>query len=464
MASPEGRSSPAVCALCLSAPGKYTCPRCNAPYCSLACYQGGRHSACSELFYKEAVLRALREEEAGADGRRRVEEMLLKLRERGEEEEDGGGGAEEDSGLWGSLSRQEKEHFLGLLQSGHIGVLVPEWRPWWDSQPLRSQGDKILELPQSVPGRCQGAPLPTRGQEGGTKALCRPTSSDSPPTNCAGTSQDVASVPDQVPTPPEATDAQKMASRDPMKKTAEHGPRETTPQDEKKDGGDPRPDDGAITSGVPPLLDRIPPLRSLTRSPSPLVRFTLVNVIYGYSFSLLRHNGDLSDDEMLSGFIGTLLSVSGALSTTAVYNSAAQALKSGLRAASDPMLGGDEGAAVLAMEATAKILRGDGGRRYSLAALSHLCHLLGKIRKVVTGETDAKKRAFIAKKKCLFLAAWVNENGDCLAILAAEVMMELEQHLKDLKEMAEISTGLQRVWGGIRPPAQKKLIQEVNKG
>ncbi|XP_077143792.1 zinc finger HIT domain-containing protein 2 [Ranitomeya variabilis] len=473
MASPEGhmelagRSSPAVCALCLSAPGKYTCPRCNAPYCSLACYRGGRHSACSELFYKEAVLRALREEEAGAVGRRRVEEMLLKLRERGEEEEeeeDGGGGAE-DSGLWGSLSRQEKEHFLGLLQSGHIGVLVPEWRPWWDSQPLRSQGDKILELPQTgpVPGRCQGAPLPTRRQEGGTKVLCRPTSSESPPTNCPETSQDVASVPDQVPNPPEAADAQKMASRDPIKQTAERGHRETIPQEEqKKDGGDPRPDEGSITSGVPPLLDRIPPLRSLTRSPSPLVRFTLVNVIYGYSFSLFRHNGDLSDDEMMSGFIGTLLSVSSALSTTAVYNSAAHALKSGLRAASDPMLGGDEGAAVLAMEATAKILLGDGGTRYSLAALSHLCHLLGKIRKVVTGEKDAKKRAFIAKKKCLFLAAWVNENGDCLAILSAEVMMEFEQHLKDLKEMAEISTGLQRVWGGIRPPAQKKLIQEVN--
>ncbi|XP_073410594.1 zinc finger HIT domain-containing protein 2 [Dendrobates tinctorius] len=466
MASPEGhialpgRSSPAVCALCLSAPGKYTCPRCNAPYCSLACYKGGRHSACSELFYKESVLRALREEEAGAGGRRRVEEMLLKLRERGEEQD--GGEGEEDSGLWGSLSRQEKEHFVALLQSGHIGVLVPEWRPWWDNQPLPSQGDKILELPETGPVHCQGAPLPTHGQEGGTKVLCSPTSSDSPLANCPGTSKDASSVPDQVPNPPEAADAQKMASWDPSKKTAEHGHRETIPQDgHKKDRGDPGLDDRSITSGVPPLLDHIPPLRSLTRSPSPLVRFTLVNVIYGYSFSLLRHNGDLSDDEMMSGFIGTLLSVSGALSTTAVYNSAAHALKSGVRAASDPMLGGDEGAAVLAMEATAKILLGDGGRRYSLAALSHLCHLLGRICKVM-GEKDAKQRAFIAKKKCLFLAAWVNENGDCLAILSADVMMELEQHLKDLKEMAEISTGLQRVWGGKRPPAKKKLIQEVN--
>ncbi|XP_073514681.1 zinc finger HIT domain-containing protein 2 [Phyllobates terribilis] len=457
-----GRSFPAVCALCLSAPGKYTCPRCNAPYCSLACYKGGRHSACSELFYKESVLRALREDEAGGDGRRRVEEILLRLRERGEE--DGGSEEEEEEGggLWGSLSRQEKEHFIGLLQSGHIGALVPEWRPWWDSQPLRSKGDRILELPETgpVPEHCQGAPLPTSRLEGGTKGMSPPIGSITPPTNCPGRSQDVASVPEQVPDPSEAADAQKMASQDPTKKTARHEHRETDLQ--KEDGGDPSLDDESVTPGVPPLLACIPPLRSLTRSPSPLVRFTLVNVIYGYSFSLFRHNGDLSDDEMMSGFIGTLLSVSGALCTTAVYNSAAHALKSGVRAASDPILGGDEGAAVLAMEATAKILLGDGGKQYSLAALSHLCYLLGKIRKVVTEEKDAKRRAFIAKKKCLFLAAWVNENGDSLAILSAEVMMEFEQHLKDLKEMAEISTGLQRVWGGKRPPVKKELIQEVN--
>ncbi|KAM4017570.1 zinc finger HIT domain-containing protein 2 [Anomaloglossus baeobatrachus] len=467
MESPEGRivipgrssptPAPAVCALCLSAPGKYTCPRCNAPYCSLACYKGGRHSACSELFYKEAVLQALREEEAGCDGRRRVEEMLVKLRE----EEDGGGREEEDGGLWSSLSRQEKEHFLGLLQSGHIGVLVPEWRPWWDRQ---SQGDKILELPESrpVPERCPGAALPTRGQEQGAKGATHPTSSESPPTN-GQTSKHVTTV------APETVDGQKIASQDSTKKNANGGHRVTTPQDDgrtedqqKKDGGDPSLEEDSIISGVPPLLGCIPPLCSLTRSPSPLVRFTLVNVIYGYSFSLLRHNGDLSDDEMMSGFMGTLLSVSGALSTTIVYNSAAHALKSGVRAASDPLLGGDEGAAVLAMEATAKILLGDGGKRYALAALSHLHYLLGKIRKVVTEEKDAKKRAFIAKKKCLFLAAWVNENGGCLPVLSAEVTMEYEQHCKDLKEMAEISTGLQRVWGGKRPPAKKLLIQEVN--
>lgn len=418
--SENGGSGPVVCALCLSAAGKYTCPRCNAPYCSLACYRGARHSACSELFYQESVLQVLREEDGDSRGRRQVEEMLLKLRE--EEEEEGG--------LWGSLTRQEKEHFNSLVTSGNIGSLVPQWKPWWDTQ----QGSKIQELPED------GAPLPTCGQADGTKQTC-PTANEE------------KDHPDQVLCRPEKTeDAQKTAAH-----VVSDQPKTNSVDSVATD--DPR--DQSVVSGVPPLLSPIPPLCSLTRRPSPLVPFTLVNVIYGYSFSLLRHNGDLSDGDMMLDFTGTLMSVSGALSTTAVYNSTAHALKSAVRAASDPSLGGDEGVAVLAMEATAKILE-DGSKRFSLAALSHLYRLLGKVRRLVTEEKDVRKGAFTAKKKCWFLAAWVNENGEHLAVLSADVLLEYKRYLKDLNEMAEISNGLQRVWGGKRPPAKKKLIQEVN--
>nr|1X4S_A Chain A, Zinc finger HIT domain containing protein 2 [Homo sapiens] len=30
-------------------PARYTCPRCNAPYCSLRCYR--THGTCAENFY-----------------------------------------------------------------------------------------------------------------------------------------------------------------------------------------------------------------------------------------------------------------------------------------------------------------------------------------------------------------------------------------------------------------------------
>ncbi|XP_069824397.1 zinc finger HIT domain-containing protein 2 [Dendropsophus ebraccatus] len=614
--APHGGPGPVVCALCLSAPGKYTCPRCNAPYCSLACYRGARHSACSELFYRDAVLRTLREEDAERRGRRQVEETLLKLRE--EEAPLCGTDAvisEEESGLWDSLSCQEKEHFNQLLQSGHIGSLVPEWRPWWENQ----QGYKIMELPEAAQcqgaalptcqhhtdsrdtqcqgaapptcqhhtdsrntptcqhhtdsrdtptcqhhtdsrdTQCQGAALPTcqhhtdsrdtqcqgaappacqhhtdsrdtqcQGAapptcqhhtdsrdtqcQGAAPPACQhrtnsrntPTCqhhTDSKDTQCQGAapptcqhhtgSKDTQCQGAAPPTCQHHTDRQHMPSQGAAPPTCQHhtGSRHTPSQTREaaspeKRGGvsaqhghhqsntdikpkkeetlqrDPGLDD--LVSELPPLLGSIPPLSSLTRHPSPLVRFTLVNVIYSYAFSLLRHNGDLSDPDILADFVGTLLSVSGALSTTIVYNSTAHALKSAVRAASDPLLGGDEGGAILAMEATAKILLGNGGKRFSLAALSHLYQLLGKARKLVAAEKEVRKGAFNAKKKCLFLASWVNENEGSLSVLSAEVMVEYKGYLKDLNEVDEISKGLQRVWGGKRPPPKKTLIQEVD--
>ncbi|XP_040266335.1 zinc finger HIT domain-containing protein 2 [Bufo bufo] len=463
----DGGAGPAVCALCLSAPAKYTCPRCNVPYCSLPCYKGARHSDCSELFYRDSVLQALGAEEPGSRGRKQVEEMLLKLREEEEQQEE-----EEESSLWSSLSCQEKEHFSNLIKSGHIASLVPQWRPWWDT-PEQSQRCKIMMLRH-------GDPLPTSGQEHGTQQQAYPAHSDTPGMKPSQSSEENnQEVPEEARSPPEKTemashmvngrkDSEDCFPTENLSNegSAKHGHhRSASREDRVKEsetlGRDPSVDDTSVVSEVPPLLHSIPPLCSLTRKSSPLVRFAVVNVVYSYSFSLLRHNGDLSDDDIMLDFIGTLLSVSGALSTTTVYQSTAHALKSAVRAASDPLLGGDEGVAVLAMEATGKILVGDDSKRYSLAALSHLYHLLGKVRKLGTEEKDVRKGAFNAKKKCLFLAAWVNENGERLGELSAEVMMEYYQHLKEVKEVEEISKGLQRVWSGKRPPAKKKLIEEV---
>ena len=46
---------------CLKQSSRYTCPRCNTPYCTLACYKSDGHLNCSETFYKENFLQALKE-------------------------------------------------------------------------------------------------------------------------------------------------------------------------------------------------------------------------------------------------------------------------------------------------------------------------------------------------------------------------------------------------------------------
>jgi len=44
--------------------GKYTCPRCQLPYCSVKCYQDSEHQNCSEKFYEEEVVAELKDSNA----------------------------------------------------------------------------------------------------------------------------------------------------------------------------------------------------------------------------------------------------------------------------------------------------------------------------------------------------------------------------------------------------------------
>nr|DBA17187.1 TPA: hypothetical protein GDO54_002669 [Pyxicephalus adspersus] len=342
-----------------------------------------------------------------------------------EEEADGGTelddviNGEEMAALWNRLTAQEKQHFTKLIQSGDIGALVPEWRSWWHPENIRHR--KIQELPDEADNSNKSSrEMPDRA----------PDTNMTGPEGGSEPSLNAKQIPDNI-------DSQKQSEG-----PGSHG--HTT-----------------VTS-VPPVLSSIPTLCSLSRNPSPLVKYTLVNVIYGYAFSLLRHNGDVTDTDILLDFTGTLLSISATLSTIAVYDSTAQALKSAIRVASDPQIGGDKSLACSAIEATFQILHGDESKLYSLAALSHLLRLLGKVGKLVNGERDIQKKAFNAKKKCLFLAAWVNENENWLVVLSEEIMVEYKEYLDELVGVAEISRWLQKSWGGKRPPEKKKLVQEVD--
>jgi len=52
----EGRK---MCPLCLKVEAKYTCPRCQSPYCSVDCYRSEKHMNCSESFYKDCFMEGI---------------------------------------------------------------------------------------------------------------------------------------------------------------------------------------------------------------------------------------------------------------------------------------------------------------------------------------------------------------------------------------------------------------------
>jgi hypothetical protein len=69
-------ASPACCVVCEVNIGRYTCPRCLAQYCAVACYQ--KHGErCTESFYQEHVVDELHSRPVTSEAERR--EMLAIL-------------------------------------------------------------------------------------------------------------------------------------------------------------------------------------------------------------------------------------------------------------------------------------------------------------------------------------------------------------------------------------------------
>ncbi|KAL1266586.1 hypothetical protein QQF64_002261 [Cirrhinus molitorella] len=189
--------------------------------------------------------------------------------------------------------------------------------------------------------------------------------------------------------------------------------------------------DKSLRSSIPPISARIPPLHTLTSNPSPLVQYNLINALYGYTFSLCLHNGDIS--EMCLEFCQAVLAISEGLGVGRVFNSVSEALDTGIRAVSaggyfdreDPL------ASLRAVEAVAHILTGESREDtvgYSLSALSQLRTALSKAKAAVPKEDERMRRMYFqAGKKCQFFQAWVKENGKVLRSLAGCVWTEYER-------------------------------------
>lgn len=398
----------------MRARARYTCPRCNLPYCSLDCYRGNGHASCSEDFYRECVRQELRlhgrsEEEA----QRSMREILLRLRSaQGDEEtagtekllsrlaemEDGGVEAHEEevqrilhqlqeeqeeqdlasrlsgvnidavSGdeLWDLLPEKEKQMFQQLVEGGDVGALVPVWRPWWEEH----EGETLIQ---------------------------------------------------------ELHDDQIRV----------------------------RPDSAAAVA--PPPSTPVPAVSSLCASPSPAVRFTLLNVLYTYTFSLRLFNGDVSESPQQREFLLLLLSVSDCLGRSRTFNTFSESLYSGVSAARRH----DPAAALHAIPALAHVLSGRSRSDpvgYAVSALAHMSATFGRVRAdAPRADAHFRRACLLAGKKCTFLQAWATEGGDQLRALAREVW----------RESGRAREERERTWRLDEEPRdepkerERKLIQEM---
>ncbi|XP_030371603.1 zinc finger HIT domain-containing protein 2 [Scaptodrosophila lebanonensis] len=197
------------CHLCQAAPFKYTCPKCNALYCSVGCYKSQLHLKCSEAFYKDCIqdelasaattpesqqdmrkiydiLKRMRESDAGfnpkdfdadglgdpldSDDEAASEEDNDQQNEMVGDEEDGqecdiaarlqGIDINDAEEVWSRLTTVEQQEFQKLIASGDIMKLMPDYKPWWS----KSKNSKIVvilaqnEDKSDVPELCKNIP------------------------------------------------------------------------------------------------------------------------------------------------------------------------------------------------------------------------------------------------------------------------------------------------------------------
>lgn len=156
------------CEICDTEKSKYCCPKCNVMYCSLKCYKDQRHSQCSEVFYKAAVIEELKIQSTEDDVAQRHQKLeMLKMLQNLDEEDDLEEedleelDSDDDEGIdladrlenvnlndgdavWEKLTDAERQEFQNILDSGDILGMVPIKDPWYLT------GEEVPEVTTSI--------------------------------------------------------------------------------------------------------------------------------------------------------------------------------------------------------------------------------------------------------------------------------------------------------------------------
>lgn len=159
-----------LCGICRKHVSRYTCPTCNVPYCSLACFRSETHAQCSETFYRKEITTrgafATEEREKVLGILKRLEDESLQDHNEflhvSDDEDDGGdgdvglekrlAGLDIDSAsadeLLERLSKEERNTFFKLLRdpaSEPAQKLLASTDldkelqpPWWDAPQVPS--------------------------------------------------------------------------------------------------------------------------------------------------------------------------------------------------------------------------------------------------------------------------------------------------------------------------------------
>ncbi|XP_013886311.1 zinc finger HIT domain-containing protein 2 [Austrofundulus limnaeus] len=508
----DKRKTTTVCMLCECKPSNYTCPRCNLHYCGLACYRSPDHSVCSEEFYKESVLRELKDiGKTEAEGKKKMQEILLGLRQKaemthvgmerllrevgvvGDDTDEGGVETTEKVQALELLSRlaelqqsgeentTEIEAILRKLQEIGRGETLPE---------VSDEDDDGAEGELNLAERLSGLDtdklseeelwglLSSKEQEefinlmkGGAVAELVPLwkpwweEHEEDGRKLVEVLEEVSKLESEDIPVLNGNDDQVKVSQEKGQNQGKSGVKLNQVKGRRREK---MKKESSSLQKVPPISAKIPTLSSLCSNPSPLVRYGLVNALYSYAFSLSLFNGDT--DSLMFEFCDMTLALSEALSSNKVFNSVQEALdhgeslirRGGYLDREDPL------APARAVEAVAHIMTGrerQDATAYCLAALSQLRSVLSKARTSLPKEGDEgarRQRYFLASKKCEFFQAWVLVNSQWIHRLAIELWNEHSKKESARNSVKKVTTVVKESLTKEKRKGNHKLIEELS--
>ncbi|XP_031695961.1 zinc finger HIT domain-containing protein 2 [Anarrhichthys ocellatus] len=505
----DARSS-AVCMLCKCKPSCYTCPRCNLQYCGLACYQSPDHSVCSEEFYKESVLRELKDMgKTESEGRNKMQEILVGLRQKAEKTDGGMESLLRDAGIVpedadeGEGEAMQKVQVVELLsrlaelqQSGEgsateIEAILRQLAEFGEGEQLHGDTDEGAEGAEGeldLAERLSGLDIDTLSEEelwdvlnskeketfmglmkggalGGLISLWKPWWEEHEDGGRA-----LVEVLEEEVSKLERENSTTMAEQEADNKVKNRG-KSATKLRKIKGGNIKDTSKGKGSSAapsVPQISAKIPKLTSLCANPSPLVCYGLVNALFGYTFTLCLFNNDT--DSLMFEVCDMILALSEALNSSRTFNSVQEALDCGeaLILSGGYLDKEDPLAPARAAEAVAHITTGRDRKDasgYCLAALSQLRSVLSKARTALSkeGEEGAKRQKyFLASKKCEFFQAWVLDNAHRIRRLAIELWNEHGKRESVRSSMEREKTVVEESLKKGKSRGKGRLIEEVS--
>nr|XP_006813526.1 PREDICTED: zinc finger HIT domain-containing protein 2-like [Saccoglossus kowalevskii] len=133
----EDQTKGTVCKLCLKQFSRYTCPRCNIPYCSVSCYKSEVFLFTNLYTVLKVTFNIIGSRIIAIQGlnlklihhaQNNFIKNVLFLHSKSKEED------KDTDALWERLTEVEKKEFETLIKDGGVEGIVDVWTPWWNAQ------------------------------------------------------------------------------------------------------------------------------------------------------------------------------------------------------------------------------------------------------------------------------------------------------------------------------------------